>query len=137
MPDLFPMFSDVPATLELPLYRDAAWDFEKGCPIFDNGNPLKVEGLEAIKVWIYKALLTLRGKYEIYSFNYGCDASNLIGQHYTEGTKRAEVIRYIKEALLVSPYIREAEATDIEFIGDRLSVLVRCDTVYGGVTVNV
>ena len=44
----------------LPLCREIAWDFEKNIPIFQDGKPLEVTGLEAVKVWIWKALHTAR-----------------------------------------------------------------------------
>ena len=44
---------------DLPLYQEYAWNFDIDKFIYDNaGNHVLVEGNEAIKVWIYKALKT-------------------------------------------------------------------------------
>lgn len=39
-----------------------------------------VEGIEAIKVWIWNCLHTQRFRYPIYSWDYGADLEQYIGQ---------------------------------------------------------
>ena len=68
---LFPFISnnvdEVKVNNNFPLYREIAWDFEKDTPVIQNGDFKIVEGNNAIKVWVYKALLTPRYNYSIYS----------------------------------------------------------------------
>ena len=46
---------------ELPLYREYAYDFERNClKTGPDGNTYLVEGNEALRIWIYKALRTVR-----------------------------------------------------------------------------
>ena len=126
---LFPFITyeeDVVENNPLPLYREVG----KGLKI--------VEGNEAIKIWIYKALQTPRYQYEIYSWDYGSELMDLIGKAYTKGLTQSEASRYIKEALLINPYILDVNVVSTSFDGDVLSANVRVKTIYDGeVIVNV
>lgn len=140
---LFPTAFDggaasAPATKSLPLCREVKWDFEKKTPIFVDGNPVIVEGSEAVEVWAWHALQAERYRYEHESWRYGCELNRLRGRSYQKGTVEAEAKRYIVEALLVSPYITAAEVTEMDLVGDVLCFAVRYEDVYGsGVTVHV
>lgn len=94
MTDLFPIIQPeaVQEGTELPLYREVKWDFEKGEPVFRGGEPVVAEGAEAIKTWVWKALVTERARYEIYSWDFGSEVESLIGQPYTDELKRAEAV---------------------------------------------
>lgn len=122
---------------ELPLCREVAWDFAKGIPLFSAGKPLEVSGAEAVKVWIWKTLNTVRYRHEIYTWDYGCEVENLIGQAFTPEVKQSEAVRYIREALMVNPYIRSVRQTSVTFSGTRLTVFCTVDTIYGEVDVRV
>lgn len=115
MSQLFPQFTPSTAaqTQDLPLYRDVRMDYEAGRPVWESGNPVFVTGLEAVKGWAWRALATARYRYSHFSWSYGCELENLIGQPYQAETKKSEAERYVKEALLVSPYIREVRVSDI------------------------
>lgn len=129
---LFPQFT--PPTVqrrELPLYRDVLMDYEAGRPVWESGNPVFVTGLEAVKGWAWRAIDTARFRYPCFSWSYGCELENLIGQPYQAETKKSEAERYVTEALLVSPYIREVRATNVRFEGSTLHMEVELVTVYG------
>ena len=122
---------------ELPMYYEVGWNYIKDEPLIENNEFVIVEGNEAIKVWIYKAIKTVRYQYPIYSWDYGCEISSLIGQKYTKGLTKSEAERYIKEAILINPYITDVKIIDINFSEDILSVSIQVDTIYGEVNVNV
>lgn len=122
---------------ELPLYREVKWDFEKGEPVFRGGEPVVVEGAEAIKTWVWKAIVTERARYEIYSWDFGSEVESLIGQPYTDELKRAEAVRYVREALEINPYITEVTAASVDFDNGVLTIDVTVDTVYGEVQAHV
>lgn len=122
---------------ELPLYKEVAWDFTTGKPIFREGSPVFVTGKEALKVWIYKALLTPRTGFAIYTWNFGNEANALVGQNFTAETKRAEAARYVREALLVNPYITKVSEVTVDFAGSKLTINAAVETVYGEVDVLV
>ena len=135
-PVVQPEAEDLPAQ-ELPLCREVAWDFVKGAPLFSAGNPLEVTGAEAVKVWVWKGLNTVRYRHEIYTWDYGCELENLIGKAFTSEVKQSEAVRYIREALMVNPYIRSVRQTSVDFKGTNLTVSCTVDTIYGEVDVSV
>ena len=120
----------LPKTEELPIFREVAWDFEKG-------DFKIIEKKEALKVWIYKCIKTNRYEHEIYSLEYGTELSELIGQKYTKGLTESEASRFIKEALLINPYILEVNVKSANFNRDILSANVKVSTIYGEVEINV
>lgn len=122
---------------ELHMYYDVGWNYIKDEPLIENNEFVIVEGNEAIKVWIYKAIKTARYQHPIYSWDYGCEISSLIGQKYTKGLTKSEAERYIKEAILINPYVTDVKIIDINFSEDILSVSIQVDTIYGEVNVNV
>lgn len=139
--DLFPSIpsSDNAAGLagRLPMLREVKWDFERGCAVFDKGQPVIVEGAEAVKVWAWHAVQTPRYRYEHESWRYGCELDRLRGRNYQPGTIESEAKRYIVEALLASPYITSAEVTQLEAVGDTLHFTVQYRDVYGEGSIHV
>ncbi|MBY2475745.1 DUF2634 domain-containing protein [Clostridioides difficile] len=127
----------LPKTEELPIFREVAWDFEKDEPILEKSDFKIVEKKEALKVWIYKCIKTNRYEHEIYSLEYGTELSELIGQKYTKGLTESEASRFIKEALLINPYILEVNVKSANFNRDILSANVKVSTIYGEVELNV
>ena len=132
---LFPFISNnidkVKVNNSFPLYKEVAWDFEKDIPILENGDFKIVEGNNAIKVWVYKALLTPRYNYSIYSWDYGSELMDLVGKAYTTSLTKEEAKRYIKEALLINPYILEVTVVDTSFNNGLLSADIKLLTIYG------
>lgn len=120
----------------LPLCREVAWDFEHDVPIFRGGQPVVVTEKEALKVWIWRALRTPRFKYEIYTWAYGSEFESLLGQAYSDSVKTAEAPRYLRECLLVNPYITEVKDITVFFEAARLTVKGTAVTIYGEVDFN-
>ena len=65
--NLFPAVQpEVSVTAEkLPMAREVAWDFERDLPVLRRGEPQFCEGAEAVAVWAYNALSTVRYRHEI------------------------------------------------------------------------
>lgn len=139
MRDLFPLIPTPPEekTAQLPLYRDIAMDYQNGTPIFSGGNPLIVEGVEAVKGWAFRMLQTARYRYAHFSWDIGSELDALVGQPYREDTKLSEAGRYIFDTLMVSPYITNVQVTRAAFQDATLTLEARVETVYGEVTLNV
>ena len=125
------------AARELPLLREVAWDYGADRPVFRGGVPVLVEGLEAVRVWACHALRTARYQFEGYSFGHGSELQALVGQPYTGDTKQAEGARNVRDALLASPYITEAEVTEAAYTGSTVTLCCRISSVYGEVSVDV
>ena len=131
---LFPFISntdEVKIDNSFPMYKEIAWDFEKDAPVLENGDFKIVEGNNAIKVWVYKALLTPRYNYSVYSWDYGSELMDLVGKAYTPSLTKEEAKRYIKEALLINPYILEVTVIDTSFSNGILSADIKIVTIYG------
>ncbi|MDY6154891.1 MAG: DUF2634 domain-containing protein [Terrisporobacter sp.] len=131
---LFPFVSNIEEVKidnTFPLYKEVAWDFKRNVPIIENRDFKIVEGNEAIKVWVYKALLTPRYQYSIYTWNYGSELLSLIGKAYTPQLTKSEAKRYIEEALKINPYILEVNVLDTDFKDGVLSANVKIVTIYG------
>ena len=138
MRELFPLFQTAPqsAAAALPLLRDVAMDYEKGAPLFAGGNPVVVSGLEAVKSWAWRAIQTARYRYSSFSWDYGCELENLVGQPYGQDTRRSEAVRYVQECLLINPYITDVRQIDVTFHDATLSIHCAVDTLYGEVQID-
>ena len=120
-------------TVALPLCREVGWDFQRGVPRFRGGVPVEAAGKEAVKVWIWKAIRTPRFRYEIYSWAYGSEFETLLGQAYSDAVKTAEAPRYLRECLLVNPYITDVKDISVTFEAAKLTVEGTAVTIYGEV----
>ena len=50
--------------------------------------------------------------------------------------RQSEAVRYVREALLVCPYVTAVDAVEITMEGSLLSITCRIQTVYGEVNVD-
>lgn len=133
MGSAFPFMDGKPIekdTSTLPLYKEIAWDFKRNIPLIENGDFKILEGLEAIKTWVWKALNTERFKYIIYSWDYGNEIETLISKPYTPSYTQAEVTRYVEEALLINPYIKSIYRIESKFNNGKLNINLKLSTVY-------
>lgn len=92
-----------------------------------------VEGLEAIKVWIWIVLQTPRYRYFIYSWDYGNEFEDLIGQGYSGEYITAEAQHMTEDCLLINENIQSISDFSVEMKGDCLTVSFAANTIYGKV----
>ena len=123
-------------TSELPLLKDFAIDFKTGNPIIENKGFKLVEGEEALKVWVYRALKIDRYQYDIYSNDFGNEISDLMGKGYTHALTQSEIKRYIEESLYINPYIKEVQILETSFKDNVLSVKLDINSIYGNTEVS-
>lgn len=138
---IFPFISfdeeEIIKTNELPLLKEIAIDFKSGVPILGNKSFKVVEGKEALKVWIFKALKIDRFQYEIYSWDFGSEIMDLMGKGYTKELTKSEVERYIKEALEINPYISRIDILDVDFLDNVLKVNLKIASIYGDIDIEI
>lgn len=137
---LFPLIQSqqsVAVNRALPLCKEVDWDFQKNIPIYKKGSPSIITGLRAVLVWAWKALHTQRFRHEIYSWDYGCELEALIGRPFTEELKRSEAVRYVRECLMVNPYISEVNQINVDFRDEKLMITCKLKTIYGEVSLDV
>lgn len=118
---------------ELPLFTEYAIDLDTLEPLKNGDRLAELNGNEALKVWIFKALKTKRNFYEIHSDSYGNDLDVHIGTVYQESIKNALIISEIKDCLLVNPYILNCYNFELNYNNDNnnLKVSFNVSTVYG------
>ncbi|MFZ7103367.1 MAG: DUF2634 domain-containing protein [Peptococcaceae bacterium] len=136
---IFPMIQPeaIRTNVGLPLSKETDWDFARNIPIYRNGSPVIVTGKRAVLVWAWKALHTGRYRYDIYTWDYGNEIESLIGQPYTDELKKAEAVRYVRECLLINPYITDVTDVSITFLDGLISIQCKIITVYGEVNIDV
>ena len=96
-----------------------------------------VEGLEAVKVWAYLALNIARYRYPQYSWNYGSEFENIIGQPQDPEYVESEIQRMIEECIKTNPHIQGIEKLQCSFEEGVLSASCTIITDYGEVKVDV
>lgn len=116
---------------ELPLFKEYAYDFDNKCLKLKDGKTYLVEGNDALRIWIHFALLTARYRYTAHSRDYGSELDTLMGRNMSDEIVQTEVERFITEALMVNPYIKELYDFTFESTGDGLKVEFNVKTVYG------
>lgn len=91
--------------LEREGFCEYAYDFENNELLTKDGEHYYVYGNEAMKIWIYKCMLTDRFRFSAYSDRFGTEVFTLIGEVISTKLKEAEVKRYITEAIMVHPFM--------------------------------
>lgn len=137
--NIFPIIQPkaVETQTTLPLYREIEWDFEQSKIIYKGGSPSIVTGQRAVLIWALKALRTKRTRYETYSWDYGNEIENLISQPFTYDLKKAEAIRYVRECLMINPYITDVSDIQVSFSDGLISIECKIVTIYGEVGLSV
>ena len=119
-------------------FCEYAYDFEKNCFLYDEeGKQIILKRNEAIKVWVYKALLTERFLYLAYFDDYGADLEHFIGKVPNDGTEASKLFDYIEEAILVNPYIISVENVDVSQNHKKITLKIGLTTVYGKYTLGI
>ena len=129
---LFPFMSEQVESKNNDIYKEYEFDFNTG-QLTDK----VLEGKPALKMWIYKALLTKRYIYPIYSWDYAQDLEELIGQGYEKGFIESEVQRRIQDCLMVNERITGCHSFEINLVNDQLQINFTVNTIFGEVAINV
>lgn len=110
------------------LYDFKACDF-----VMEDGDPIKVSGIEALKVWITKILHTQLNRYQIYAgTSYGANIEDLvIGKGYSTAFIQSELKREIETALLQNDDIEYMSDFVLTREKDKLDISFTVGTVYG------
>lgn len=120
----------------LPEFKELAWDFENNRFIYNRDGTHKVlTQNEAMKVWIRKAILVERYRYRAYFDDYGMELEHFIGKTPNDGISQTLIFQYIKEGLLVNPYIKRVTANGITRTKKKITMELTATTIYGTTTV--
>lgn len=97
-----------------------------------------VTGLEAIITWAWLALRTERYRFRQYSWDYGQEFDDLIGQIFDQETLEMEVKQMLEDVFLIHPYILGVEGIEATQTAEgKLSVHCILITEYGEGEVDV
>lgn len=118
----------------LPLYQEWDMDWEQDSFALRNGQPYLVSGDQALKIWVRRALhiQSQRFEYTAWSFDYGNELGTLWGYAGNRGILESLLRRYIREALLVSPYIKEVGNFFFSYEDSKVAASFSVTTVYNG-----
>lgn len=123
---------------DLPLFREYDWNFEDDTFRYNaSGKRIALDGDEALKIWVYKALKTERNQYLAYSTRYGIELKPFIGKVMSVGERYSELKRVIIECLMVNPYIKSIDSIEFDANGDKVDCQIELTTIYGGININV
>lgn len=114
------------AVVEIP--REYEVDFETG-----QLTGRIVEGVDAIKVWIWCCLHTQRFRYPIYSWDYGADMEQYVGQGLTAEYMETELRDEIEDALKVNSYITGIEDYSCTHTGSTIDAQFSVVTTFGNI----
>ena len=132
---IFPDWGESPAQAEgssLPLYTEWAMDWEAGAFSLQGGRPYTVTGTEALRTWVTCALHPDSQRFCLtaHSHDYGNEFAELLGGVTDQGILESQVRQYVREALLVSPYIREVDGFVFYKEWSRVEARFTVHTVY-------
>lgn len=95
-----------------------------------------VEGLEAIKVWVWLCMHTERFRHAIYSADYGTSLEQYIGHMLSEEYINTDCESEITDALLINEYIESIEDFEAVRNSDSLNISFRVVTKFGSIEVD-
>lgn len=120
-----------PKSRDLPYLQEWAYDFDQNqFKLDDDGRMYLVGGNEALKIWLYWAIMTERYKYLAYTPDYGCEILGMIGYPLSSEAKASEIRRMITEAVMVCPYVKRINRIDLEMENDALFINVNLTSIY-------
>lgn len=123
---------------DLPTFKEFAWDYEKDKFLYNpDGSHKIVEKNEAVKVWVLHALRCERYRYLAYFDDYGIELELFVGTGPNDHERSSELFRYVKEGLLVNPYILDVTALSTELDHKRIIMTLQLETVYGATSVGI
>ena len=91
-----------------------------------------IDGKEAIRQYIRKALMTGRNRYLIYDDTYGEEIRDLLGQNLTPALRDVELPRLVREAIEYDDRINEVTNVNItQYTSDSIHSAITVELVDG------
>ncbi|AGF54548.1 MULTISPECIES: DUF2634 domain-containing protein [Clostridium] len=128
-------FSDKQKEVTMP--KEYAWDFDKNDFKLKDGKFQIVEGIEALKIWVWKALKTSRATYPIYSSTYGQEIEKLVGNGLSKSLIESEAKRLTLECLKENEHILSIKNFKVSKEKDLLNISFTAVTDCGEVIIDV
>lgn len=123
---------------DLPIFKEFAWDFDKDCFVMNkDGSHKIVEKNEAIKLWVMHVLRVERYRYMAYFDDYGIELEQFVGTGPNDKQRASQLYQYVKEGLLVNPYILDVTAMSTKLDHKKITMNLQLETVYGSTSVGI
>jgi len=135
--NILPSFAQITITSQNATQRSAAGSLKEYGVDFETGQftGRLVDGAEAVKVWIWKCLLTWRFRFPIYSWVYGSELETYIGRVLPEEYIKTDVRLALEDALLINPEIIALTDFSGRQSEDSLLISFTVETIYGVVSI--
>ncbi|MBQ0079699.1 MAG: DUF2634 domain-containing protein [Eubacterium sp.] len=95
-----------------------------------------VEGLGALKVWIWHCVHSERFRYAIYSWQFGTEFEQYIGTTVSDEYLQSDCQAEIEEALMVNDYIIGIDDFEANLTNDTLHIKFTVETTLGEIEVD-
>lgn len=128
--------SQIAGTIMEP-FREYEWDLVTHEFIIRDGKINIIEGVAALKIWIYKTLLSQRGRYQAYTWNYGNDLDSLIGAAMTRDVVSSEAKRITEEALYMNKHIFNLKNFKVTLTDNTMQIDFVAETDAGKIEVSI
>lgn len=116
---------------DFPMLQEWAYDFDNNELLTDeNGLPYLVSGNEALKIWLFWAVITERYRWSANSRDYGTEIDRMIGINASQAIKSSELKRTIREAIEICQYVKSIDSIDLSLEDGFVVVDVRLKSVY-------
>lgn len=128
------LFDQNAREVQLPVFREPAVDFEAGSLVLGpGGEPVVLEGAEAVALWVRKALDAESQRYmwPAHTSAYGNELGGLLGAGRDIAENRMREM--IRACLLACPYITGCDGFAFFHEGDRTRTEFCVSTVYGDI----
>lgn len=91
-----------------------------------------IDGEEAVRQYIRKALMTARNRYLIYDESYGEEVRELIGENLSQELMDVEIPRLVREAIEYDDRIESVTAVEVtQYNSDSVHIAVTVELVSG------
>lgn len=120
------------ANSTLPPFTEWAVDWDAGTLAMRNGNFYTVTGTEAVKIWVWRALHPESRRFccTAWSADYGNELEHLLGGVTDQGILESRLKQYIRDALLILPYITAVDTFSFARAGSLVEASFTVHTIY-------
>lgn len=109
-----------------------AFDWQNKRLKMQDGTPVLVYGVAAIKEWVQLVVRTRQGRYHIYPADFGAPVQDLIGQKAPKGYDLSELRRHLAESAAYNPGIRDVG--QMRYDGETIQCTLTLEDNEDGVT---
>ena len=115
--------------IESDFGSEIAWDFNTNQPVILDGKIQLVTGIDALRVWIEKALRTERYKWSAYKWTYGAEIEKMLEMGLVGPALNHSLKQSITDALIYHPQISQVTSFKFTPENDRLDIEFEVKTI--------